>query len=117
MRTAGKAGGSAPDAMTWLKAKSYHVARVEIVHHAGAHMGGADRKPQAALVEQREVDQLLERRAKWLGRVIAGMIGAEMNMGAPRNARVCGSKNPEMPLVSVIHDASASPGPAQAGNA
>ena len=30
---------------------------------------------------------------------------------------MCGSKNPEMPLVSVIHDASASATPAQAGKA
>jgi hypothetical protein len=85
------------------------------MHHAGAHVGGADRKPRCALVEKGEVDQLFKCLAQRLCRVLAGLIGAEVDMGAEECAGV--RKKPEMPLVSVIHDASASPAPAQAGNA
>ena len=44
MRTAGKAGGSAPEAMMCLTPIS-HFAAVEIAHLAGAHVRGADREP------------------------------------------------------------------------
>ena len=49
MRIGGKAGGSAPDAMMCLTPSSA-VAAVEIVHLAGADMGGADGQPRRALL-------------------------------------------------------------------
>ena len=82
MRTAGNAGGSAPDAMTWLAPIS-RVAAVEVAHLAGADMRGADRQPRRAAVDLSEVDQFVERLFERRGRIVAGAIGAERMMHAP----------------------------------
>ena len=56
MRTAGKAGGSAPEAIT-CSMPSGSVAAVEVAHRAAAHVDGADGQPRRALARGCEVDQ------------------------------------------------------------
>ena len=58
------------------------------MHHARAHMRGADGEPLLAAIDAIEIDQLLERLAQRLGRVIAGIVGAEIHMGAEEGAGV-----------------------------
>ena len=64
----------------------------------GAHMRGAHGQPRMAAIDEREIDQLLQRLAQRLGRVVAGMVGAERHMGAEESARMLVSKKPGMPL-------------------
>ena len=54
----------------------------------GPHMGRAHRQPRLLAIDQREIDELLERLAQRLGRVVAGMVGAERDMRAEEGLRV-----------------------------
>ena len=56
MRTAGKAGGSAPDAMM-CRARDRRLAAVEVAHLAGPHMCGADCQSRLATLDEREVNE------------------------------------------------------------
>jgi hypothetical protein len=67
MRTAGKAGGSAPNAEPG-------VAAVEIAHLAGAHMRGTDGQARLAFIEQVEIDEIGERAFQRRRRVVAGIV-------------------------------------------
>ena len=87
MRTAGKAGGSAPDAMMWAGV-ILHLLRIEIVHHAGAHMRSTNGEARVAGIDEGEIDELFQRLAQRLGRIVAGVVGAERHMGAEKGARV-----------------------------
>ena len=49
-------------------------------------MRGAHREPRVASIDEIEIDQLLERLAQGLGRVVAGMVGAERHMRAEEGA-------------------------------
>ena len=71
-----------------VRRRELHLRRVEIMHHAGAHMRGADGEPRVAAIDEREVDELFQRPAQRLGRVVAGVIGAERHMGAEKGAHV-----------------------------
>ena len=53
------------------------IAAVEIAHHAGADMGGADGEARLAAVDEIEIDQLAKRLLQRGGRIISGMLGAE----------------------------------------
>src|SRR5258705_9029970 len=55
-RTAGNAGGSAPDAMMCLT-PNLQSAAVEISHLAGSQMSGAHRQARPAVVHQIEIDE------------------------------------------------------------
>ena len=59
MRTAGKAGGSAPEAMTCRTPSRRRGCRN--THLAGADMGRADGQARRALIDQVEIDQLVQR--------------------------------------------------------
>ena len=61
-----------------------HVAAVEVLHLARAHVRGADRQAGPAAVDEREVDELGERLFQRLGRVVAGAVGAQHDMRCPR---------------------------------
>ena len=65
-----------------------HVAAVEVVHRAGAHMGGADGQPRPAIVDQVEVDQVAQGVFQRRGRVEAGRIDAERHMRAEERAGI-----------------------------
>ena len=86
MRTAGNAGGSAPDAMTCLTPSA--IAAVEIAHLAGADIGGADRQPRRALIDQIEIDQLGQRPFQRRGGIVAGVVGAERIAVAGMSQRI-----------------------------
>ena len=53
------------------------IAAVEIAHHAGADMGGADGKARLAAVDEIEIDQFAKRLLQRGGRIISGVLGAE----------------------------------------
>ncbi len=63
-------------------------AAVEVTHLAGAHVRGADREPRLAVVDQREVDQFVQRLLQRRGRVEAGAIGAERDVRRGMRTRV-----------------------------
>ena len=67
---------------------SLAVAAVEIAHLAGADMGGADRQPRRALIDQIEIDQFGQRLLQRRGRVVAGAVGAERIAVAGMGQRV-----------------------------
>ena len=87
MRTAGKAGGSAPEAITWRTVER-HVAAVEIAHLARAHLGGADGETRRAIGDQREIDEFVERRLQRRGRIVAGGVGRERHVPAQEGERI-----------------------------
>src|SRR5258707_127702 len=47
---------------------------VEIAHLAGAHMGGANRKPRSLTIDPSEIDQLQERFLEGHGRIVPGVV-------------------------------------------
>ena len=51
-------------------------------------MRGAHRQPRMTAIDEIEIDQFLERLSQRLGRVIAGVVGAEMHVGAEEGARM-----------------------------
>ena len=63
------------------------------MHHARAHMRGPHREPRVASIDEGEIGELLERLAQRLGRVVAGMVGAERHMRTKEGAGV-GFKEP-----------------------
>ena len=51
-------------------------------------MRGAHSEPRVAAIDEIEIDQLLERLAQRLGRIVSGMIGAERYMRSKEGAGV-----------------------------
>ena len=87
MRTAGNAGGNAPDAMMCLtpispsRLSKYCIVLVRTCAAPTVSRG-------LHLLTQREVDELVERLLQRCGRIEAGMIGAERHVGAEKGAWV-----------------------------
>ena len=68
--------------------RQLHLLGIEIMHHARAHMRCPHSKPWSALIDEGEIDELIERLAQRLGRVVAGMVGPEIHMSAEESAGV-----------------------------
>ena len=82
MRTAGKPGGSAPDAHD-VRRPERHVAAVEIAHLAAAHADGADGEARVPAVEVVEIDEVAQRALERLGGVERRALDADREMEAP----------------------------------
>ena len=57
------------------------------MHHAGAHMRSTDGEARVPGIDQGD-DELFKGLAQWLGRVVAGVVGAERHMGSEKGAQV-----------------------------
>src|SRR5262245_21519772 len=85
MRTAGKAGGSAPDHMP---GRDRGLAAVEVAHLAGAHVCGADGEARRAGLDEREVDEIAQGLFQRSGRVETGLVLSERIVRAEEGKRV-----------------------------
>src|SRR5262245_8446946 len=87
MRTAGKAGGSAPDAID-MPGRDRSLAAVEVAHLAGVHVRGADGESRRAALDEREVDEIAQGLFQRSGRVETGLVLPERIMRAEEGKRI-----------------------------
>jgi hypothetical protein len=78
----------------------FGIATVEVFHLAITDMGGADRQPWRAAIDQIEIDEFVQRLLKRLGRVISGPVGAKWIIDAGVGQRVR-LEEPGMPFETV----------------
>src|SRR5258706_2621737 len=61
---------------------------VEIAHLAGAHMGGANRKPRSQTVDPPEIDEFQERFLERHGRIEPGVVRTDRKIHSPMRQKV-----------------------------
>src|SRR5258708_27700093 len=61
---------------------------VEIAHLAGAHMGGANRKPRSFTVDPPEIDEFQERFLERHSRIVPGVVRTDRKIHSPMRQKV-----------------------------
>jgi hypothetical protein len=64
------------------------LATIEVVHHAGPHMGGADHQARLVAVDESEIDELGKRLAQRRRRIVTRRIGPQRDVGAEERRRI-----------------------------
>src|SRR5262245_58459954 len=87
MRTAGKAGGSAPDAIN-MPDSDGGLAAVEVAHLARSQMRGPDRQPRRTTLDQRKIDEIAQGLLQRSRRVEGGVVAPQRIVRAEKRQRI-----------------------------